>query len=435
MAESQPFPTPSMSARAEPTLKPKLLKVTGALSIAPTSARPPPPLDRAAALALCLLGLAGCRQSPPLVVDLTLGTVTASLDTKAGARSMAGVLHGLDPTVAAPSELLAPLRIPLYRTGAVGGDASFVKRYYQHLAYQHLASLPPDRRPQRLSLILAEGWGWPLARGGWDRAPYRDLAAWRSYVAAATRAAIDLEAATPGGPVIMLEPWNEPNVPTFWKEDDGKGASPGHSQGLPETFAAAIEEIRAIDPARKVVGPSLSGFDEALLLELAGDLVSRRLAFDAVSWHDYRAFGDLAGLAGDAFALRARLPAGTELHVNESIAPNLTFSPGTVLATLRQLEVGGVDFAAKSGWQYDWGNTLGGLLDGKGGRRALWFAMEAYGAGVAGRVVADSGDIHVPVFASTVGEASDAQVLVLLGNANRAPTGPCGRRSRSCSRL
>lgn len=155
--------------------------------------------------------------------------------------------------------------------------------------------------------------------------------------------------------------WSEPDTAAMWS---------GTCEQAMEMFVRTAKAIRAVEPNAKIVGPSASGLDrhgacdEPFFERFLRRLDQEKLAFDALSWHE---FDDPKRLPTHAAAIRSYLrehPAlgAPELHVNEYSGPRDAPMPGWAVAWLAHLEAAGVDAANRACWGEGCSAGLNGLF-------------------------------------------------------------------------
>ena len=97
--------------------------------------------------------------------------------------------------------------------------------------------------------------------------PYDDLDGWRALV----RAAIEREELATAVRLqperVLLEPWNEPDVPLFWS---------GTEEQFFDVFFAAEQVIREVHPDAVVAGPSYGFYNRRADPSIPGSLSGSR---------------------------------------------------------------------------------------------------------------------------------------------------------------
>jgi hypothetical protein len=140
--------------------------------------------------------------------------------------------------------------------------------------------------------------------------------------------------------IYAYEIWNEPDW--NWKWGD-------FSMVWAKTFAA----IRAIDPERPIMGPSISSWNEAWMRNFLQAAIASGTAPDVISWHelDPKVANDL-GLHVAAYrALEQELGIGPlPISINEYGAPRDSAVPGALARFVARLERAGVDTANLAFW-------------------------------------------------------------------------------------
>lgn len=265
------------------------------------------------------------------------------------------------------------------------------------------------------TLVISDFWlaksresGTPLYRRPWD-----DWPAFDQFVRDLVRRFKD-EGRSP-------EYWD------IWNEPSTVYTGGGTPENFLEVYRHAHDAIRAVDPAAKIVGPSIqpfvmSGGRFAPDLKSFADFVAaRRLRFDAVSWHEA---GESKGPAyvGDHVREMRKLLAGyrsladAQVFVNEFGSPNHDRIPGWSVAWIAALERANVDQANRACWKDGCYTSLDGLLtaDGKNPTAVYW-VHRIYAQMGGNRIALTSSDPTVSGFAT----ADATGLVILLGRHQR----------------
>lgn len=263
------------------------------------------------------------------------------------------------------------------------------------------------------------------------RAPWIDWNAYRAWVRTYAKALI-----------------NSGHKPDYWDVQNEAGL-PGYlteaatAQWTPinqlEQYAIAYQEIRALDPAAKLVGPSIATFTVVAGRPLTLDLKTfldyvkaTGIQLGAIAWHEVSP----GNYTGDTTALpvaiayhvdtvrsmiAARNLGNPEILITEYGAQEMHLIPGWTVGYLTNLEKANVDGANRTCWvtpSYPTYNecasrSLGGLLTGDGTQRLANYWVHAfYGSMRGSRVATRTSTASMSTYAVT---DSDGTVRVLLG--------------------
>ncbi|MCL5957896.1 MAG: hypothetical protein M1358_01035 [Chloroflexi bacterium] len=113
-----------------------------------------------------------------------------------------------------------------------------------------------------------------ISADGSEKSPPADFAAWRNLVYEAVKH-FNLDRKLG---IVYWEIWNEPNLSSTWHSD---------LETYLQLYDAAAQAIRAADPAAKVGGPGVAGFEERWIYTLISHVAEKGLPFDFLSWHLY----------------------------------------------------------------------------------------------------------------------------------------------------
>ncbi|MBV8951475.1 MAG: hypothetical protein JOZ99_11410, partial [Actinobacteria bacterium] len=244
--------------------------------------------------------------------------------------------------------------------------------------------------------ILSDLWLLATAplNGGFAMTPWSNWGTWSSFVANTVKAA-----ASGGWLPDYWDIWNEPNgtcCPTFSPADQRTITIPKWL----ETYAIAWRAIKSVDPAAKIVGPSLSALQWAPGSPQEFDIntflfysAAQGLHWDALSWHESTVApspGDMMPFITNidrhltmARAVMAKYPglvSNNTIFINEYGGHPQHVLAGWEVGYFRAFEDGGVAQANRACWgPVECANGLDGLVDASGHVDAAWWAGELYG--------------------------------------------------------
>jgi hypothetical protein len=326
-------------------------------------------------------------------------TVELRVDLASASESVLrhGYLHGIrDPHRAAPDDARRAL---LYET-ALGLGA----RTWRLSDPWHLAFFEPFEI--ELTYVLITGFGGfdPYVRP-WEP----DLMAWERYVRGAVQANLDR-----GSPVDWIEIWGEPlEIAEFPRETR-------------DTFRAAHDAIRAIDPTARIVAPCTLGFTPRILEAFLDDALATGRRYDALCWHS---FGEPAEVITEASTARAMLDArpglgAMEIHVNEYMPGEQAGLPGYNVAWLAALEAARIHVANRACWEMPapggayincWAGIDGVLMPDGVTPQPVFHVLEPYGHLGATRLAVTGTTAALTAIAGR--DADTSELRVLIGNA------------------
>ena len=225
----------------------------------------------------------------------------------------------------------------------------------------------------------------------------------------------------------------------YWdiqNEPDGPidGVQPTVNQALLE-FAVAAGAIRSVDPSARLMGPSLSAFNDRSgpTLDLSTFLAyvaAQHIRVDAISWHEVGARvsasenpPDPQSVIIDVARMRALLAAhpavgSPALVINEYASVGTHLIPGWAVGWISALEQAGVSAANRACWSrppaipnecFD-GGLDGLLVPGSGRPAAVYWVHAAYAQMTGERLPTASPDATVSAFATERG--STVRILV-----------------------
>ena len=261
----------------------------------------------------------------------------------------------------------------------------------------------------------------------WERrlAPHEN---WTEYEAFLNEA-LDQQLAT--GLDVIYDIWNEPNCKN-WPDPC---TSPlayfhGDEEQWFETFRRAHNVIRGRLGSEAVISaPGYAGeFDFERLRRFVDHARDNNLRFDILAWHELRGRQSIEyeQMVLDMQAVRAEFidnPAYAavgikEIQIQEYIGDLDKLRPGTNLAMLYHMELGGVDAGCRTTWygpenDPEYRYELNHLLDEQLDTRPTWWAYKAYAESVATRVASTSGHPMVTVFASRASNFDNVAQLTI----------------------
>jgi hypothetical protein len=258
------------------------------------------------------------------------------------------------------------------------------------------------------------------------QAPWADWGAYYRFVQQLVRTAL-----THNQPVGYWEVQSEP---------DGmypKVGRPTVAQTL-EQFRVASAAIESVDPNAKILGPSLSAYNErpgpTLDLSTFLDYVAaRHLRLDAVSWHEVGARVSPADNPPDPesvvidVARARRLIAARpglghpDIVISEYTSPENHLIPGWNVGWIEAIERAGVSSADRSCWhgpdltgqwvaECNEGGLDGLFIPNSGLPQALYWVHRAYAGMTGNRVATSSSDGSVSAIATSGGPSVDVLV-------------------------
>jgi hypothetical protein len=196
-------------------------------------------------------------------------------------------------------------------------------------------------------------------RGG-AQPPWQDWGAYSQFVAATVQSA-----QAQGIHVDYWEVENEPD--TFY--DTNVTMTPAHAL---QEFDVAQAAIRSVNPAAKIVGPSLAAFNDQPQLSTTIDLatfldyvVAHHIRLDAVSWHEVGLRAnvlnnppDPESVVLDVARMRQMIAARPALghpaiFINEYSSVATRLIPGWNVAWIASVERSGADGANRACWHAD----------------------------------------------------------------------------------
>ncbi len=275
----------------------------------------------------------------------------------------------------------------------------------------------------KITFILGEQYA--NLKGGWNKArPWENWTEWETFV----KQAVEFSKNN-NKPVDFWDVWGEPDLGggTPWE---------GSYSDFLELFARTITTIHSVDPAAKVVGPSVSEFNPrfndgsrviAGLDTFLSDLDQRHhVRPDAVSWHELGSLPE--DVPAHAQAFRAFLATAMPeyhpaFHINEFTSEPEHLIPGWTVGWLYYLEQAKIDSANRACWSVQvprrkpWSDCWAGLnglflKDNKTPQMNYWVHL-AYGQMGATRLVSEASDPRVVAIASK--DEATGEIMLLVG--------------------
>lgn len=297
-----------------------------------------------------------------------------------------GFLHGLSnvnyDSKSVGLEKLNALKPTFWR---IGLDYNFQNNY-------HLAKLlnPDIRITLSLSDLLA------IKKGSYSH--IRPWENWSAYEAD-IREIIGILSASDIR-VDYWDVWSEPDTAAMWS---------GSCEQAMEMFHRTSMIIHTMIPDGKVVGPSVSAFDNkgsckvSFLSQFLDYVTQHKLPIDAISWHE---LDTPVVVPRNVEAVRAyfkehsKLPL-PEIHINEYGGPADYESPGWAVGWLSSLEDAHVDWSSLACWGAGCQSGLNGLFQ-KDGRtpNPVYWVHEAYAKLPSNRMRVDLSEKSVAILAA-----------------------------------
>jgi len=330
-------------------------------------------------------------------------TIDLSVDNGPATYRASGFLHGMDST-APDGKIVNPVKGKLFRSG---GDYDDPNTYARVVA---LGATP--------EFILSDGWSGingcydnkgtcPGDAGKWT--------AWDSYVT--TKVGNYFRA----GKAFQYDIWNEPDTSVFWPRSESQ---------YHKMWQHAVNDIRAISPNIKIVGPTTccenggAGWG-AWAKHLLAFAKTNNVLPDIVSFHEN---DTVALLVRDIAAAKAYLaahdPGITGIEVNEMVGQADDYLPGATVQYLAAVERAQISAAAHTCWRQDCGNVkiLSGLVAPDGVTiRAIWYAYQAY-ANITGTIVGVTPSVTVDGVAGQ--DSTSHQAYAVFGRSHASGDKP-----------
>lgn len=140
-------------------------------------------------------------------------------------------------------------------------------------------------------------------------------------------------------------------TPAFWSawNEPDAGSWGGTQAQLFAMYAAVAPVVRSVSPTTKIVGPTISGWNDSWMQAFINYCATNSLPLDAIDWHDYT--GDIsafnrARLLTDRYLASAGLATGLPIMITEHASVNNACFYGTGQAPWSSLEYGINDWSA-----------------------------------------------------------------------------------------
>jgi hypothetical protein len=301
-------------------------------------------------------------------------------------------------------------------------------------------NVPADRvkaLPARWFMLLSDAWGYNSENypKGAGKAPYEDEVGWDAKVAEQVHS-------THARPDVVYEPWSAPDLADFFG---------GSEDQANRTWVLAYAAVRReIGPSALMAGPSLSRYDPDRITRFLEFCLNAGCQVDILTWQELiPPPGDISQISQHLADARTRFLQNPryarlgikEINVTEYGSTEDQYRPGENVAYLAALEAGKADGAGRSCFGSPveaktstgtstsncYNETLDGLL-GPASKRpnGVWYVMEGYAKGFAGRVAATSAAGLSTLAGLPNPLAKDTTILV--GN-HRSPAGEASSRS------
>ncbi len=346
---------------------------------------------------------------PAEAADSTV-TVNLAVTGKVPTRAGAGFLYGLTQNGAGPADsLLQPLRPNLFRGGGarIAGHGWIGDGYRAGTGYRVRVTSAIDQARRVTAapynatyhLLVSDVWGadteqpantvYPCDNG--------DCANWRTFVG---QLVADVRAS---GVRVRYDIWNEPDGTGFWP----RGVN---SAQYFQMWNTAVQEIRRLDPAAVIVGPSYSGYNHGWLDTWLARTKADGTLPGVLNWH----FGnDPLADSNDAKAIMAARGVGPLPMTIDEYLFSQQQQPGYLAWYLARLAPSDVSAAAHAIWSdCCTAGTLDSVLS-NGQPTGQWWVYRAY-AQLTGNLVGTAGGTGVAVTAAV--DQSAGRAVALLGN-------------------
>ncbi|GAB3848299.1 hypothetical protein ACFPIJ_14560 [Dactylosporangium cerinum] len=367
------------------------------------------PPSRLIAALLLAAAVSVVGTGPAEAADSTV-TVNLAAPGKTPTRAGAGFLYGLTQNGVGPADsLLQPLRPTLFRGGGarIAGHGWLGDGYRAGTGYQVRVTSAIDQARRVTAapynatyhLLVSDVWGadteqpantvYPCDNG--------DCTNWRSFI---TQLVTDVKAS---GVRVRYDIWNEPDGTGFWP----RGVN---SAQYYQMWNTAVTEIRRLDPAAVIVGPSYSGYNHGWLDAWLARTKADGTLPGVLNWH----FGnDPLADSNDAKAIMSARGVGPLPMTIDEYLFSQQQQPGYLAWYLARLAPSDVSAAAHAIWS---DCCTAGTLDSvlwNGQPTGQWWVYRAY-AQLTGNLVAVSGGTGVAATAAV--DQGAGRAVALLGN-------------------
>ncbi|GAA4574987.1 hypothetical protein [Planotetraspora kaengkrachanensis] len=368
---------------------------------------------RSAAPVLAIAAVVALTPLPAAPANAADATVTVDLSRRGRVptRAGAGFLYGLSQNGSGPADgLLQPLRPTLFRGGGarIAGHGWIGDGYTAGPGYQVrlTSALDQARRVTAAPygaayhLLVSDVWGADTEQPASTVYPCDngDCANWRTFIG---RLVADVRAS---GVPVRYDIWNEPEGTSFWP----RGVN---SAQYFQMWDTAVNEIRRLDPAAVVVGPSFGGYNRTWINDFLARTKADGTLPNVLNWHFS---GDPVADAADARSLLSAngIPA-MPLTMDEYLFSQQQ-NPGYLAWYLGRLAQSDISAAAHAIWSDCCvAGTLDSVLTSDQRPTGQWWVYQAY-AQMTGNLVATTNANGVAVAAAA--DQGQGRVIALLGN-------------------
>lgn len=291
--------------------------------------------------------------------------------------------------------------------------------------------------PARWFMLLSDAWGYKSENypNGAGKAPYEDELGWDTKVAEQVHT-------THGRADVVYEPWSAPDIPDFFG---------GTEEQANRTWVLAYSAVRReLGPNALMAGPSISRYDPDRITRFLEFCLVAGCQVDVLTWQELvPPPGDISQISAHLADARTKFLENPryarlgikEINITEYGSTEDQYRPGENVAYLAALEAGKADGAGRSCFTAPkesktstgtsmsncYNETLDGLLGPTSKQpNGVWYVMEAYAKGLAGRVASTS-----PAGLSTVAGMPNVlsnETTIIVGN-HRSATGNSDTRS------
>lgn len=319
--------------------------------------------------------------SPAFLFAQTAKTVIVNFASDQGAVTYraSGFLHGISGTKP-PASLISPVKPKTLRFGCCNWN------YSTYARARHLGA--------DVQLVVSDILGYRVLP---------NAAAWQQFIGNQVRQAKKTNQ------VLHWDIWNEPNLSQFW---------PGSQSQFFEIWRLAVVQIRSLDPAAVIIGPSVSGFDLSYIQTFLSYAKANNVLPDVLSWHDFDAPNDIPE---HVQFMRSWLSANkiniSRFSINEFINGDQYAMPGISVHYIANLERAGVESAVRACWPEGSGNncnntSLDGILTSDASQpRSSWWVYKGY-ADITGHLVGLTAGTSVDGIAGQDPTVKTAKVLL-----------------------
>jgi len=296
-----------------------------------------------------------------LVASVTEATHTLTVDCNSKIRKSthcaSGSLYGLIENKPADyNSLVAPLHPYVFNNPARAGNGRQQPIGDAIKVARRLASTPGAKVSIRLADVLP---GWPYG--------YKNMQHWKDEI----KSFVNDKKASGLTNWYGYEIWNEPDG--TWKNNNGN---------FNDFWKQTYQYLRQIDPNEKIIGPSLSWYNEARIKEFLQYAKANNCLPDIISWHE------LSGIDGMSSHFRSYRNLERSLGIKElPISINeycdakheLEGQPGSSARFIGKFERYKIDTGMITWWFVPLPGRLGSLLATDTQKGAGWYLYKWYG--------------------------------------------------------